>query len=689
MKTLSFLLLLLSFNGLMAQIRVDVTNYSVEDLVNDVLINSNCAETSNYEAQTGSSEGLNGIGYFESNGSGFAYEEGIVLSTGQAKLAEGPNDDIHNSGSDKWLGDADLKTITGSDILFNASYIQFDFVPHTNRISFNFLFASEEYQENYQCTFGDVFAFILTDSEGVSTNLAVIPNNKLPVSVTTIRPGVDGECAPRNLSYFDKINGENSAISFHGQTVSMIAESVVVPNNSYTIKLVIADNRDSQVDSAVFLEAGSFSLGYNLGEDRTVAGGNPACIDEIITLDATVEGVTDYVWFKDNTEITEWSGTPVVDVTDSGEYRVELVFSESCVASGTLKAEFIPIPVIATEPENLIFCDVDGNASEVIDLTLNDKLVLGEQDATIYQVTYYLAKEDAEAFVNPIESPESFELTTASQTIFCRISSGNSCFELTSFEAQLLGLDFQSDLEEEYILCLDVNGETIDPLPILNTGLSNAEYGFTWYKESVSQENLIVGASDASYTASEEGVYVVVLNNRGLGCEFPLSTVVITSPQPEVFEVNFVSDPFTDNNTVDIIAEGEGSYLYSIDNTDFTSENRFENLSAGEHIAYVTDIHNCSVLSEEFTVVDYPRFFTPNGDGMHETWTIVGFPEMEDPDVSIYNQYGMLMYQFNGNNGWDGTFNGKNVPSNDYWFKVEYTKDGERKEFKSHFSLKR
>nr|MUH38594.1 gliding motility-associated C-terminal domain-containing protein [Zobellia laminariae] len=689
MKILGFLVLLLSSIGLRAQINVDVTTYSVEELVKDILINSNCAETGNYTSKTGTAEGVNGIGYFDANSSGFPFEEGIVLSTGRAKLAEGPNDDIHNSGSDEWLGDADLKSITGSDLLFNASYIQFDFVPQTNSISFNFLFASEEYQENYQCTFGDVFAFILTDSKGVSTNLAVIPNNKLPVSVTTIRPGVTGECNSKNLSYFDKINGDDSAISFHGQTVSMTAESLVVPGDSYTIKLVIADNRDSQVDSAVFLEAGSFSLGYDLGDDRTVASGNPACVNETIALDATVVGVDDYVWFKDDVEIAAWSGLSTVDVTEGGEYRVELVFSESCVATGTLEADFISVPVNIEEPDSLIFCNVDGGDGKIVDLTVNDKLILGAQDSQIYQVTYYLSLEDAEAYQNAIETPEAYEITNASETIFTRISSGNSCYKTSSFEVELLGVDFESGLEEEYILCLDSNGSTIDPLPVLNTELLTSEYGFTWYKDSISPENLITGATDAFYTANEEGTYVVNLLNKELGCQFSLSTQVVTSPQAEVFEVVFVSDPFTDNNTIDIMAEGDGSYLYSVDDSDFSSGNRFENLTAGEHTAFVTDIHNCSTLSKEFTVVDFPRFFTPNGDGDNERWSIVGFAGMEDPNVSIYNQYGMLLFQLSGNDSWDGTFNGKIVPSNDYWFRVEYTKDGERKEFKSHFSLKR
>ncbi|MGS0524740.1 T9SS type B sorting domain-containing protein [Zobellia nedashkovskayae] len=430
-------------------------------------------------------------------------------------------------------------------------------------------------------------------------------------------------------------------------------------------------------------------MGYDLGDDRTVVSGNPACVNETIALDATVVGVNDYIWFKDDAEIVAWSGLSKVDVTEGGEYRVELVFSESCVATGTLEADFIPVPITSDEPDSLIFCNVDGTAGKVIDLTVNDEPILGEQDSKIYQVTYYLSLEDAEAFENAIETPEAYEITSASETIFARISSGNSCYETSSFEVELLGVDFESDLEEEYILCLDSNGETIEPLPILNTGLSTVEYGFTWYKDSISPENLIAGATDAFYTADEEAIYVVNLSNKELGCEFSLSTQVITSPQAEVFEVVFVSDPFTDNNTIDIVAEGDGTYLYSVDDADFSSGNRFENLTAREHTAFVTDIHNCSTISQEFTVVDFPRFFTPNGDGDNEKWSIVGFEGMEDPDVSIYNQYGMLLFQFRGNDSWDGTFNGKIAPSNDYWFRVEYTKDGERKEFRSHFSLKR
>ncbi|CAZ96954.1 T9SS type B sorting domain-containing protein [Zobellia galactanivorans] len=689
MKQLGFLAMLLSSFGLWAQIRVDDTTYSVEELVRDILVDSNCAETSNYSSKTGSAEGLNGIGYFQANGTDFPYEEGIVLSTGRAKLAEGPNVDIHDSGSETWAGDDDLRAITNSDALYNASYIQFDFVPYADRITFNFLFASEEYQENFQCVFGDVFAFILTDSKGVSKNLAVIPNSELPVRVTTIRPGVNEECLPRNLEYFDKINDENSAISFHGQTKSFTAESKVVPGDAYNIKLVIADNRDSQVDSAVFLEAGSFTLGADLGENRTVEDGNPMCIGETIVLDATAQGVSDYRWYKDEVERVEWAGLSKVDVAESGKFSVDVGFSTSCVANGGLTLEFILPPQIMSPPVSLNFCDVDATGKQVVDLTVNSELILGGQDPKIYQVTYYLSEEDARAFKNAIGNPTAYELSNASETVFVRISSGNSCYEIATFELKLLGIDFRSELQEEYVLCLGADGETLEPLPVLDTGLSTSVYSFAWYRGELSPENKIADASDASFTASEAGTYIVQLQNMELGCEFSLAARVFVSPRAKVFEIDFVSDPFAENTTIDIVAEGDGNYLYSVDGLDFTSVNRFEGLSAGEHTAYITDAYKCSVLSKKFMVVDFPRFFSPNGDGVNDTWSIINVPQMENPEVTIYNQYGMLMRQLSGNLAWDGTFNGGAAPSNDYWFRIEYTKDGERKEFKSHFSLKR
>jgi gliding motility-associated-like protein len=90
-------------------------------------------------------------------------------------------------------------------------------------------------------------------------------------------------------------------------------------------------------------------------------------------------------------------------------------------------------------------------------------------------------------------------------------------------------------------------------------------------------------------------------------------------------------------------------------------------------------------------VIDYPRFVTPNGDGYHDTWNIIGIAAF-DPTAKIYIFYrvGKLLKQDSPlGSGWNGTYSGNQLPSSDYWFLVEYNEDGVQKEFKGHFSLKR
>ena len=249
----------------------NTTQFSIPELITDVLINNACTPIANVQWSTGTE----GIGYFNKGLSSFPFEQGLVLSTGKAVSVPGPNTTIlSQANSATGSGDADLSAVLAAQTppqtatLYNAAFVEFDFVATTENISFNFIFASEEYG-GFQCNYGDAFAFLLTDltADTPAINLAVIPNTTIPVSVTTIRDSqYNPSCPSSNSAYFGSYYNTPSTmmsapINFNGVTIPMIASSTVIPGNSYHIKIVIADSGDTTYNSAVFLEGSSFSAG--------------------------------------------------------------------------------------------------------------------------------------------------------------------------------------------------------------------------------------------------------------------------------------------------------------------------------------------------------------------------------------------------------------------------------------------
>ena len=151
------------------------------------------------------------------------------------------------------------------------------------------------------------------------------------------------------------------------------------------------------------------------------------------------------------------------------------------------------------------------------------------------------------------------------------------------------------------------------------------------------------------------------------------------------------------NNTVTVFVSGEGIYeyaLYNDNNTsvykDFQESNVFENIFPGIYTINVKDVkNNCGIVDIPVSVIGFPKFFTPNNDNAHDTWQVYGISNMFQPNsiIAIYNRYGKLVKQLDPlGEGWDGTFNGEMLPSDDYWFAVTL-QDG--RVFKNHFTLKR
>lgn len=358
MKRLLLSLLWLIPSVLFSQIVIDDT-LTTQQLVEDVLINASCAGTDNFIQSTGTDFGaVNGIASFEANGSGFPFSSGIILSSGDVNAAPGPNSNIQSNGN--WPGDADLEAFTTAINTNDASFIQFDFTPFTEQLSFDFIMASEEYDQNFECTFSDAFAFILTDqSTGISENLAVLPGTTIPIEVTNIRPDVPGQCAAVNEEFFGQYNfapfndAATAATNFNGQTVALTAQAALIPGNLYTIKLVVADQGDSNFDIAVFIEAGSFNVtNTDLGADILIENGLAVCEGDTITLDATDPDADTYTWFFNDVEIIGETMSTLT-VAAEGEYSVSVTLADipDCEVRDSITVEFISEPVVDIGPD--------------------------------------------------------------------------------------------------------------------------------------------------------------------------------------------------------------------------------------------------------------------------------------------------------------------------------------------------
>ena len=247
------------------------------------------------------------------------------------------------------------------------------------------------------------------------------------------------------------------------------------------------------------------------------------------------------------------------------------------------------------------------------------------------------------------------------------------------------------------LICVDpVTNISFDSYTV-NTGLSPAQYTVNWYL------NGTLLASGPSYSATEAGIYTVefikLIPDVGANCNYNTTTFEVVASSPAV--ANFtVSAEFDTNNTFITvnITNGLGNYLYQIEYPDgttsaFQSSNTFTNLESGEYFINIYDtLGNCSPTRVgPIYIVNYPNFFTPNGDGVNDFWNIYNLSFSDSAIISIFDRYGKFIKQITPTSiGWDGKYNGKDLPSTDYWFTVEYTTQSNQKAiFKSHFTLKR
>ncbi len=239
------------------------------------------------------------------------------------------------------------------------------------------------------------------------------------------------------------------------------------------------------------------------------------------------------------------------------------------------------------------------------------------------------------------------------------------------------------------IICVDPVTSQGLTTHTVNTGLNPAIFSANW-----SLNGTLMGTG-VSYTATEPGTYDVefikLTPDVGANCNYNPTTVTIDKSSKAVASV-YVSGAFEEQIDITVTIEhGFGIYTYQLDNGPIQSGNIFTNVPAGPHTITITDtLNNCGSITVKAYVLNYPRYFTPNGDGYNETWNIKSLADQPESYIYIYDRFGKFLKQIRpATQGWDGTFNGEPLPSTDYWFQVFYKFNGQDQEFKAHFSLKR
>lgn len=224
-------------------------------------------------------------------------------------------------------------------------------------------------------------------------------------------------------------------------------------------------------------------------------------------------------------------------------------------------------------------------------------------------------------------------------------------------------------VQNEYVLCNDVG------FVVLETTNAKANYTYVWRKD-----NTVITGSLPTISITSDGNYSVSAISEA-GCISNEQFIVVRNSEiASITKDDVIITDDSNNNSIQVANPnlGIGVYEFAIDDEfgTYSDVGFFENLSPGIHTLYVRDQLGCGIQQFVFSILAYPKFFTPNEDGQNDLWNINGFDKnfYSISDISIYDRYGNFLYKIDENSsGWDGRSQGKQLPSNDYWFRAILT----------------
>ncbi|MCW3161166.1 choice-of-anchor L domain-containing protein [Chryseobacterium oryctis] len=717
------------------------STYSAEQLVKDILINGGSAcsvpNVTNVTVTPTQAVSDNNRfwGYFHKGTTNFPFTDGIVLTTGYARQAGNVASAVSTAVTGAGINDPDLlAAVPNPDPNYDYKdnvMLEFDFVPNSNQVKFNYLFASEEYTGNYPCQYSDAFALLIRPvSGGPYVNVAVLPGGAGPVSMTNIHGSTQANgstlsCPAINETYFAGYNSSSNIVTnYEGRTIPLTAIADVTPGVAYHFKMVLSDYRDTGYDSAVFIEGGSFDIGIKIvdGSGAVLPNEVKMCDNTPQTLVAqvsTVAGMT-FQWYK-NDVLINGATTGTYVATSPGVYEVKVsVPGNNCPGSAVITivggttptAQNATMKLCAT-PTNNTFNLNDAKpqisttqgavfrfyptqaGAQAQDNTFIPEANLANYNGTDGQVLYVVVTDGAfcskmvtltlnkeDLPIAQVSAPrlricsgESVVLTASGGVTYQWGDTSNtgavrtvSPTQTTTYTVYAIGAQNCKSAQPATI--------TIEVVPAL---VSNLKGGMICEGDQITLDagqgpnyTYIWNTGDTSQTISVNtpGTYTVTITN-GV-CTKDYTTKVVRAIIPEIINVDY-----KDNGVMTITASNpsNGPLEYSIDNgLTWHNSNVFTNVPKNTVISIRVRVKFTSCVSfvEYFTFV-MQNVITPNGDNVNDIIDFRGVSDYKDFKGVIFDRYGKEVFKASSLTPyWDGYFQGKRLPTASYWYQVTF-----------------
>ncbi len=657
--------------------------YTPFQLVQDVLLGNGV------ELISVSSQGANmAFGTFDGSSSNIGISEGVILTTGtisgNLNGPIGPNN-ASNAGLDNGSGGYGLlSNIVFPTSTFNATVLEFTFIPQGDSINFKYVFGSEEYKEYVGSDFNDVFGFFLSGPNPsgpayVDRNIALVPGSSTPVAINNVNH------ITNTGYYFDNESpSPGGTVQYDGFTRPLIAMAAVIPCSTYTIKIAIADVGDPIYDSGVFLEARSFSSNGQDVSSEIVGSFNAdtlyeTCGEAEVTF--TITGNTS----QPNTIQYQILG----NATNGVDYTISPPGTTVNIPAGQSTGQITITPINDGNPEGLEFIVI-----ELIDTSACPNVQMPRD-------TIYLQN------VNPlvINARPDTALVCNNEVLYAYANTSGGAGNITLSWSDGLGdgnqIPFIARNTETYVVtATDQCGNTVvDSFTVIVPNITPLVLTFT-------EDTAICPGTPVTLNATAGGGIGDLTLTWSTG-EINIYSKLVAPQQTTFYSViltDSCGNSLTDGSLVTVLApEVSISYMYK-DNrviqffstsspdvvsyfwdfgdgqtsTDQNPEHTYADSGYYNVMLVVTNQFGCTDTAFE-TVYAYPDFrffipntFTPNLDALNDIFTGVGMGFIKY-EMIIFDRWGVEIFHTDDiNRGWDGEDrNGRRCPIGVYAYRVD------------------